>query len=176
MLQHHRARNFFEQFFGTLNRAPHAERCRRQNDFRIKKAQHFTAFNRHAFRHGQDQSIPFGGANKRQRDAGIARRRLNQGRAFFDASIAFSRFDHRQTDTVFDAGQRVEIFALSKNVARHASILHQARQPHQRRLADGVGDVLVNAATKILIYGGVMLGVGHLGVPQIFFIGLDDEV
>ena len=58
-------------------------------------------------------------------------------------------FDHRQTNTVLDRGQRVEEFKLANQVGFDTFGFGQTRKAHQRRCANGVDDAVVNLAAKL---------------------------
>ena len=54
--------------------------------------------------------------------------------------------DHGDADAVLDARDRVEEFELDQDLGVDAALLRQPVQAHQRRVADGVGDRIVDAA------------------------------
>ena len=61
-------------------------------------------------------------------------------------SLLLQRVDHRDADAVLDAADRVEEFELEQQVGLHAGRLRHARHAHQRRIADGLGDGVEDAA------------------------------
>ena len=68
------------------------------------------------------------------------------GLAGRDDALLFQRLDHRDADAVLHAGERIEEFQLEQDVGLGARFLGHARQAHQRRVADGFGDGVVDAA------------------------------
>ena len=76
--------------------------------------QHLAAFERHAVGHRQDQPITFGGADKGERDPGVAGSRLDQHGAGLDPAGSLGSRDHRDPDAVLDRGERVEELALGQ--------------------------------------------------------------
>ena len=105
-----------DDLLGPGDGAAHALRRRGQLELGAEQQQHLAAFDRHAVRHRQDQPIALGGADKGERDPGIARGRLDQHGAGLDAAGGLGRLDHRQPDAVLDRGERVEELAFAEDV------------------------------------------------------------
>ncbi len=125
------------QFLRLGDCALHALRAFGQHQFGTEQGEHFAAFDRHGFRHGQDQLVALGGGSKGERDAGIAGGRLHQRcLAGGDLALRFQRFDHGNTDAVLHGGNGVEKFQLGEQVGLDALFFRQLVQPHDRRIAD----------------------------------------
>ena len=90
--------------------------------------------------HGQDGAIAPGGADEGEGDARVAARRLDDEGVLGDAPFALRRLDHRHADAVLDAAQRVERFELGDDGG--VEVRRQPVEPHQRRVADELGDVV----------------------------------
>jgi hypothetical protein len=98
-------------------------------------AQQLRALAAHPLRQGQDQLVPPRRADHRQRDPGVAARRLDDHRlAGLDQPVALGRVDHRHADPVLHRAPGVEVLELGANLARQA--LAEAREGDQRRVAD----------------------------------------
>ena len=76
---------------------------RRDNYFRAKILHQSAAFDRHAFRHCDDQTVFSGGGDHCQTEAGVAAGWFNDDAAGFEFAFAFSRIDHGNRDTVLYA-------------------------------------------------------------------------
>ena len=109
LLRDDRIRNFGHELVGTCDRFAHALGAFGQHQLRAKQLEHLAPLDRHGVGHDQNQPIAAGRGNESERDAGIARRRLDQrGNARADLAGGFERLDHRDTDAILDAGDRVE--------------------------------------------------------------------
>ena len=95
-----------DQLMGAGDGALHALGGFGQFQLRAQDQQHLAPFQRHGFRHHQDQPIALGGGDEGQRDAGIAAGGFDQGGfAGRDDALLFQRLDHRDADAVLDRGQ-----------------------------------------------------------------------
>jgi len=139
-------RRFLRQRFCAGNRALHAFRTGRQDEFRAQHRQQRAPFQRHRFGHGKNQLVPFRGGDERQRDAGVAARGLDDDGFLFENTALLGILNHRHADAVLDAAERVEKFALEQNRGRHAG--GDLIQFDQRGVPDGFDDVVVNASHK----------------------------
>src|SRR6185312_1586535 len=117
------------------------------------------------------QAITFRRRGESERDAGIARGRLDQhGAAGLDTAVALGRLDHGEADPVFHRGQRVEELAFAENVGLDVVRGGDARQPDERRRANRLDDRVIDAAAKFLRGpGGLFGGIGH-GVPCLYIV------
>ena len=68
----------------------------------------------------------------------------------FVLPLRFERLDHRDADAVLDAGDRVEEFELGQKIGADALFLGQFVEPDERRIADRLGDRIVDAAAAWL--------------------------
>ena len=100
------------------------------------------------FRHDQDQPVAARGGDESERDAGVARGRLDQHRALANLALRLQRIDHRNADAVLDAADRIEEFELGENVRLDAVLFRQPVEPHQRRRADRFGDRIINTSAE----------------------------
>src|SRR6185312_207822 len=90
------------------------------------------------------------GRDEGERDARITARRFDQRRfSWRNDALLLERFDHRNTDAVLHTRDRIEEFELQEDVGLDARLLGKA---HQRRVADGLGDGVIDASTSWLAY------------------------
>ena len=116
-----------------------------------EEGQHLAPLDRHRFRHGQDQPVAARGADEGESDAGIARGRLDQDRARPEPALGLHRLDHADPDAVLDAADRVEEFELEQQVGARAFLGARRGHADQRRVADGLGDAVVDASPTRLV-------------------------
>ncbi len=112
---------------------------RRKHQVRTHDPQEFAAFQGHAFGHVKRQFIAFRSAYKRQGDTGIAAGGLQDMGVFINFARFFSGFNHRGTDTIFNAGKWIKEFALGVNNAMTSR--DKAINAHQRCIANGFGNI-----------------------------------
>jgi hypothetical protein len=146
LLRDDRAGDLVLEFLGSGDSATHAAGAGRQHQFGAEQREHLAALERHRLRHHQDQAIAARSGDEGERDAGIARGRLDQRAAGLQRAGGFQRVDHGDADAVLDAGDRVEEFELGQDRGVDAALGRQAVQAHQRGIADRVGDRVVDAA------------------------------
>ena len=129
-----------QDFLGLVDRAAHAVGGGGEHDLRAQRLEQSAALEHMRFGHGQDQLVTLGGADERQGDAGVAAGGFDDDGVLVDLPVALAGFDHRHADAVFHARQRVEELALGE----HGRVIlgDKAVEPHQRRAADGFGDVV----------------------------------
>src|SRR5262249_12538308 len=108
------------------------------------------AFDADVIRHYQNHLVAFGGAYHRQADAGISACGFNDRSAGLDTSLAFSGFDHAQSDTVFDTAAWVHRFQLHQNLCPW--ILRNTLQTDDRGTANNVADAVVDSVVHILYF------------------------
>jgi hypothetical protein len=126
---------------------PSAAGC--QLDLGAEQRQHLAPLDRHAVRHGEDEVIALGGADKSEADAGIPRGGLDQHRRRLKAPVALRRLDHRHGNAVFHGVERVEEFAFPQDLRRDVGARRDLLQPHQRRRTDGLEDAVVNVTAEL---------------------------
>ena len=115
----------------------HAARARREDQLGAKGAHGLCPLDGQVLRHDQQHAItPYRGGHG-QRDAGVARSRLDQGVAGADVATLLGAADHAHRGAVLDRAGRVVALELAQNdiAARRAVLAWQALQAHQRRTA-----------------------------------------
>ena len=111
--------------------------------------QDFSALDRHRLRHDENEPVAARRRDECEADARIAGGRLDEHRfARLDAAFRFERVDHRDADAILDRRQRVEEFELQQNVGIELRCRLDLRKSHERRMADGFGDAVVDAAAS----------------------------
>src|SRR5205085_2221127 len=84
-----------------------------------------------------------------QADAGVAAGRLDDHRVLLDLAGLLASRDHRLADAVLDRPERVEVFELADD--RRLAALRHPPQFHERRGANALGDVVIDATAKVLL-------------------------
>jgi len=98
----------------------------------------------HRLGHGEDEFQAFRRGDEGQRNAGVAARRFDEYGARVDLPRLQGVSDHREADAVFDAGERVEELEFEDDVREGAVRGRRAVEAHERSVADGIGDVVVD--------------------------------
>src|SRR5437762_2621875 len=94
--------------------------------------------------HHQHHPVAAHRRRHRERNAGVARRRLDQRIAGLDRTASFRLEDHRQRGAILDrSGGIVALELRQQHIVRLA---RQALQPNERRIADGAFDGLIHGA------------------------------
>ena len=128
------------QLIGPLNGPLHALRPLGEDEFGAEHRQQCAALERHGLRHGKDQPVAFGRRDERQRNAGVAARRLDDDSVLGQRAALFGILDHRHANAILHAGERVEEFALEQHGGVDA--LGDLVEPHQRRASNGLHNVI----------------------------------
>ena len=163
------------QLLGLAHRAGHSFGGRRQNDFGSHRLEQPSAFQAHAFRHGDRQLVASGTADKSQADSRVAAGRLDDDRVVADPAVSLGGVDHCPGNAVFDAPERVAVFHLRHDIGR-ASFGHFA-QPDQRRVADPLGNIVIDCAGRNGCHGTTpllflyALGQGDALTPRFTVLG-----
>ena len=139
---------FRQHLIGARNRALHAFVGRREFDLRAENGEHLAPFQRHAFRHAKDELVTARSTDEGKRDACIARRRLNDDRVFDQFALALQRVDHRDADAVFDARHGIKEFKFEQHISNCACVPRHAVEAHERRVANCLCDVVVDATAS----------------------------
>ena len=148
-----------------LDRLVHAAHRLHQHDLGAVQAQQVLALAAHALRHRQDQVVALGGADERERDAGVARGGLDDRvAARLDAALGLGDVDHRHADAVLDAAGRVVGLELAR-AARRRNRAPAASAVTSRRVADEVGEVLWNRAGDRRHGHGPTVAAGQMTSP-----------
>ena len=137
-------RGFFGQCLGPGDRALHAFRAGRQDQFGAQHGQQGAAFERHRFGHGEDELVAFGRRHEREGDAGVAAGWLDDDGVLLEDAALLGVLNHGHADAVLDAAEGIEKFAFECDGGRQAG--GDFVQFDQRRVADGFDDVVVNAS------------------------------
>jgi hypothetical protein len=111
---------------------------RRDHHLGAVRAQQVDLLARHLVRHHRDHAIALQPRGDREPGAGVARRRLDQRPGRPQAAVAFGGLDQPQRDAVLDRSTRVEELQLRDELRLQARL--DPAQAHQRRVADGVED------------------------------------
>ena len=108
--------------------------ARRQDDFSAKNLEQLATFDRHILgKHDLDR-VALDAGDHRQRNAGVSRRRFDDGLAGRKGSVGFGVFNHRQRDAVLDRTRRVLAFHLPEDA--HIRVRAEYRDVDYRRVAD----------------------------------------
>ena len=101
------------------------------------------------FGHDQHHAVATHRGSHRERNAGIARRRLDQRIAGFDLSALFSFDDHGQRRAILHRSRRIVALQLGEE-----NVTRRSRQPlklDERSVAYGIFDRLVHVALRRLL-------------------------
>jgi hypothetical protein len=140
LLRHEGVRNALADFVGLVDGAGHALRGVRQHQLRAQNAQHGPSFGTHGLGHGEDALIALYRRHKRQRDAGVAARGLDDHRlAGLQLSRALGGDDHRQPDPILHAVPGIVALQLRDDLRLDAR--RNAVQSNEGRAADEFGHV-----------------------------------
>jgi hypothetical protein len=93
----------------------------------------------HPLGHGQHQLIALGGADEGERDAGVARGRLDdRGSPGLDPSLPLGGLDHGHADPVLDRAGGVVDLELADELG--AALGGESGEAHERRVPRALGD------------------------------------
>ena len=132
-----------------LDRAVGALRARRVDDLGAVHLQQLGALRRHVVGHDDLQRIALARADHRERDAGVAGGRLEDGLAGRDRAPLLGVLDQRARDAILDRAGRVVGLELGPDA--HARLGRKTLQLDQRRVADGLDDVAVATAAGAVL-------------------------
>ena len=127
----------------------HAFRARRQHDLRAIRFEQIAALDRHRVGHDEDDGIAFRGGDECQRDAGVTAGRFENRHAWRQPAVALRGFDHRNADAILDRSGGIERLHLHQNGSGDSGV--EPRNLHQRRVAEGVGEVFVDARHSTVV-------------------------
>jgi hypothetical protein len=97
-----------------------------------------------ALGHRQEQLVSLGRADECERDTGVAAGRFDDHRVAVNLPRALGGLDHGDTDAVLYARERIEELALRKH--DRLVLGDEPIDPHERRAADRLGDIVVDSA------------------------------
>ena len=126
---------------------------RRDDDLGAVGAQQVDLLLGHLVRHDRDDAVALQARGDGQARAGVARRRLDDRAAGLELPVALGGLDERHGDAVLDRSARVERLDLGDDLRGQAGA--KARQPDERRVADGVEDRVPD------VDGGATLVMAH---------------
>ncbi len=146
LLRHHRLGDFLEQFLGAGDGAAHAEVGGGQHKLGAQQGQHLAALHRHALGHDEDEAQATGGGDEGERDGRCCRRWAQPAR-YRDRAGRPRRWRRPWRRLCGPSRWRwIEELELGQDVGLHAAQLGQPVQAHQRRVADGLGDGIIDTA------------------------------
>ena len=121
------------EFLGSGDGSSHVCRTRRQLDLRAITGHDLAPLHTHAVGHGQNQPVAERRRRHRQRDAGIAAGRLDDGHISFEAPLRCGGPNHTRADAILNATSGVAGFELA--VERTAGSRCDAVETDKRRVA-----------------------------------------
>ena len=142
LLGDERTGRFLGEGFSPGDGAFHSFGGRGEFEFGSQQGQQGSPFQTHAFGHGQDELVTFGGRDEGEGDAGVAGSRLDDRGLGGDEPLLLASLNHRGPDPILHAAQRIEKFTLHGDRCRQAG--GDALQFDQGGSADGSKDVFVN--------------------------------
>ena len=116
----------------------------RVDDLGAVHLQQLRALGRDVVGHDDLEPVALARADHRERDAGVARRRLEDRLAGPDRALLLGVLDQRARDAVLDRARRVVRLELRPDA--HAGLGREPLELHQRRVADRLDDVAVAPA------------------------------
>ena len=150
------ARTLGGDLLGLGDRALHAEGGVGEDQLGAVGPQQRPALLGHRLRHREDDVVAAGGADQGERDAGVARGRLDDGAAGLELTGALRRVDDRDADAVLDRAGRVVELELGRD--RGLGTVGDPVEAHQRGVADELGHVVVDGHGKPAFALGVSSG------------------
>ena len=136
LLRHPCAGGGFDQLDRTLDRPLHALFARGQVKGRAVSEHQPAALDRHAFGHDEDELVPLDRGGHRQADAGVPRRRLDDGAAGLKAAVTLGCLDHGEADAILDRTAGIAAFRFYPDFGVGEQLAHA----DVRRVADGIED------------------------------------
>ena len=135
-----------QDLLGPRDGALHSLGPFREDHLAAQRPEQVPALERHRLRHGEDAAIAPRRRDVRQADAGVPRGRLDDEHARAKASLLDRVVDHRGADPVLHRAVRVVALVLDGDPSGQA--LAEPVEPDQRRVADGLGHVLVDLSVR----------------------------
>ena len=126
-------------------------RRRREHDLGAEEAHQLAALDAEVLGHHDDERIALLRADHREPDAGVAARGLDDRLAGLQRAASLGALDDGPRQAVLDRAHRIE--GLDLDVHVHAG-RRELAEPHDRRVADRLEDVVV-AGHGALLTGGV---------------------
>ena len=132
------------ELLGAAHGAVRALVAGRQDDLGAHDLEHLAALDRHALRQQDLDRVSLEAGDRRQRDAGVARRRLEDRLAGQQPAVLLGGLDHRLGDPVLDRAERVLHLELGEDA--HVRVGREVGDVDDRRVADQVEHVGVHGA------------------------------
>ena len=140
LLREHGAGGLRGDLLGARDGALHALAARGEHELGAVGAQQRAALLAHGLGHGDHDAVAAGGADHRERDAGVAARALDDGAAGLQRARRLGRVDDADAEAVLHARGGVVELELGED-GRLGAVGH-AVQPHERRATEDLGDVV----------------------------------
>ena len=153
LVRHHEALVLADEVLGQGDRAVGALRTGRIDDLRPEQRGHLAPLVRDVVGHHERDPVALAPADHRQRDAGVARRRLEDDRVLVEQAAPLEVLDEVLRDAILDRPGRVEHLELGEDADRR--VRAHPRDLDQRRVPDRVEDVRVPPA----VAGQALVGV-----------------
>ena len=136
LVEHHPVGVLRGQLLGHPHGLVAAAGRRRRDDLRTPRAEQLGALGRRVLGHDADQPVAALLGDHRQRDARVARGRLQQGGAGVEQPVLLRLVDHGERRAVLDRAGRIAVLELrpEPDVGRR----REPGQADERRAADGV--------------------------------------
>jgi len=139
--------------FGAADGSGHAFSCWCEDDFGPEGEYQPATFDRGGFGHSDLQLISASGADAGESDSGVAAGGFEYGHTGLEFAGIFCRFDHGESDAVFDAPERIHVFDFGDDFCGQSG--GQFAESDERSVTDTFRDGVANAATTAYspIYG-----------------------
>ena len=164
LVRHHEALVLADQVLGQRDRPVRARRPRGVDDLGAEQRGHLAPLVGDVVGHDQRDAVALAPADHRQRDAGVARGRLEDDRVLVQAAARLEVLDQVLGDAILDRAGRVEHLELGEDA--HVGVRRHARDLDQRRVADRLEDVAVAAAVRDQRLVGVRVRVLVFGLDR----------
>ena len=119
-----------------------SDRSRTNHDFRPEGPQELALLFGDLIGHGEDALVAPLRRNHGQSDAGVARRRFDDGATETEQPVGFGGIEHCEGRPVLDAATGIEVLELGQQMAPQVS--PDPVEPNERRLADEIECALSN--------------------------------
>ena len=117
--------------------------ARREDDLGTEHLEHLAALDGDVLRQQDLDRVALEAGDRRQGDAGVARRRFDDGLPGVQVAVLLGVLDHRLGDAILDRAERV--LALQLGEDPHVRVRGQRRDVDHRRVADQVEHAVVHA-------------------------------
>ena len=139
----------------TSDGALHSFGSRSEDELGAEESEQSTALQTHGLGHGEDELVSLGGRDEGKCDARIAAGGLDDCGAGLEVPLGLGISNHGRADTVLDAAEWIEEFALQRDGGGKAS--GHSVEADERGAANGVDDGVVNSAHGMEKVDGVWI-------------------